>query len=83
MKKASDGKDIAGFREVTKLLCFVMLDLANSISKALQIYSKACPEETFETIGKKMRDENFTIHLIGLVGDTHFTRMRQAADWSL
>lgn len=72
MKKASDGKDIAGFREVTNLLCLAILDLANSISKALQIYSKACPEETFETIEKKMRDEDFKIHLIGLVCDTPF-----------
>ncbi|KAK5796065.1 hypothetical protein VI817_005350 [Penicillium citrinum] len=37
-----------------------------SFREALQIYSKSCPEETFESIGKKMRDENFNIHLIAL-----------------
>lgn len=44
------------------------LHIAYSIYQALQIYSKSCPEETFESIGKKMRDENFNIHLIALVG---------------
>ncbi|KAJ5976062.1 zinc knuckle transcription factor (CnjB) [Penicillium waksmanii] len=33
---------------------------------ALQIYAKACPDETFQTIGKKMRDESFKISLIAL-----------------
>lgn len=49
------------------------LQIAESIYQALQIYSKSCPDETFESIGKRMQDENFKIHLIALVG-CHQTR---------
>ncbi|KAJ5082753.1 Zinc knuckle CX2CX4HX4C [Penicillium argentinense] len=33
---------------------------------AFQVYSKACPDETFATIAQKMQAENFNIYIIGL-----------------
>lgn len=36
-------------------------------SQALQVYSKAVPLSTYADIEKKMREEDFKIHLIALV----------------
>jgi hypothetical protein len=53
----------------------------NTITQALQIYAKACRDETFQTIGKKMLDDEFKIYLIALVINISlFLQCGQAAD---
>lgn len=72
MKNAGDGREIGEFREVTKpLVSFFILNFVDTVTQALQIYAKACPDETYQTIGKQMRDEDFKIHLIALVTKSH------------